>query len=137
MTGARTLRPTATHIGRLLDDLTLLAGPTLPAGMTLDIANHMPDQAVLLDSGLVQDGLLNLILNARDACGGAGRIMLEVKPVHETWIECTIRDTGPGFPSPHWRTVSNPSSPQKVPKVRGWDFRWCMTWSNPPAVIYG
>ena len=97
MTGARTLRPTATHIGRLLDDLTLLAGPTLPAGMTLDIANHMPDQAVLLDSGLVQDGLLNLILNARDACGGAGRIMLEVKPVHETWIECTIRDTGPGF----------------------------------------
>ena len=97
MTGARTLRPTATHIPRLLEDLTLIARPTLPKGMTLSIDNQMGDTPVLLDSGLVQDGLLNLILNARDACGAAGAISLEVRQVHDTWIEWVLRDTGPGF----------------------------------------
>ena len=97
MTGARTLRPTATHIPRLLEDLTLIARPTLPKGMTLSIDNQMGDTPVLLDSGLVQDGLLNLILNARDACGAAGAISLEIRQVHDTWIEWVLRDTGPGF----------------------------------------
>ena len=97
MTGARTLRPTATHIPRLLEDLTLIARPTLPKGMTLSIDNQMGDTPVLLDSGLVRDGLLNLILNARDACGAAGAISLEVRQVHDTWIEWVLRDTGPGF----------------------------------------
>ena len=97
MTGARTLRPTATPIANLLSDLSLLAKPTLPKAVELRITNLMPDQPVLLDSGLVQDGLLNLILNARDACGMAGMITLEVRQVHDTWIEFVLQDTGPGF----------------------------------------
>lgn len=97
MTGARTLRPAATDIKNLLADLSLLARPTLPEALELEINNHMPDQLVLLDSGLVQDGLLNLILNARDACATAGAITLDVRLVHDTWVEFTVQDTGPGF----------------------------------------
>ena len=97
ITGARTLRPAATHVQTLLDDLSLLARPTLPVGLTLVIDNQMHDQPVLLDSGLVQDGLLNLILNARDACGMAGTITLQARLVHDTWVEFILRDTGPGF----------------------------------------
>ena len=97
MTGARTLRPAATDVQTLLDDLGLLARPTLPKGLALHIHNQVPAQPLLLDSGLVQDGLLNLILNARDACGLAGAITLEARLVHDTWIEFAIRDTGPGF----------------------------------------
>ncbi|MEM5520470.1 PAS-domain containing protein [Sulfitobacter sp. AS59] len=97
MTGARPLRPTATMIDSMLSDLSLLAKPTLPKAVELHINNQMPDHPVLLDSGLVQDGLLNLILNARDACGMAGVITLEVRLVHDTWVEFILRDDGPGF----------------------------------------
>lgn len=97
MTGARTLRPMATNIDTMLADLSVLARPTLPEALELRIENRMPERPVLLDSGLVQDGLLNLILNARDACGTAGVVTLEVQLVHNTWIEFALRDTGPGF----------------------------------------
>lgn len=92
----RSLRPTATDLHSLMQDLVTLAEPTLPAGMTLSL--HMPQVSpVLLDRGMLQDSLLNLVLNARDAMGTHGQITLTVRLVHETWIEFQIRDTGPGF----------------------------------------
>ncbi|MDG1170216.1 MAG: PAS-domain containing protein [Sulfitobacter sp.] len=97
VTGPRTLRPTATDPGALLKDLTTLASPTLPDAITLRIDNQMTAGMVLLDKGRVTDCLLNLILNARDACGGSGQIMLTQRLVHDTWIEWTVKDNGPGF----------------------------------------
>ena len=51
----------------------------------------------LLDPGMLQDSLLNLILNARDACAPAGEIALSVRPLQDTWLEFAVRDSGPGF----------------------------------------
>lgn len=92
----RSLRPTATDVQTLMDDLVTLAAPTLPAGMTLTL-NTTLSETVLLDRGILQDSLLNLILNARDAMGTAGTITLCVRRVHDTWIEFQVADTGPGF----------------------------------------
>jgi hypothetical protein len=92
----RSLRPTATDVQTLMQDLVTLAEPTLPTGMTLTL-NTSALGPVLLDRGMLQDGLLNLILNARDAMGTAGEITLTVRRVHDTWIEFQVRDTGPGF----------------------------------------
>ena len=97
VTGPRALRPVATNLAGLLDDLVTLATPTLPQGVTLAVQNHTPDALVLLDKGMVQDSLLNLILNARDACGASGTITLTQRTVHDTWIEWGVHDTGPGF----------------------------------------
>ncbi|KIN63208.1 PAS/PAC sensor hybrid histidine kinase [Sulfitobacter noctilucicola] len=97
VTGPRTLRPTAVDPAQLLSDLTTLARPTLPAGITLTITNQMPEGPVLLDNGSLIDSLLNLILNARDACGANGEIELIQRMVHETWIEWQVTDNGPGF----------------------------------------
>ncbi|MGJ8616842.1 MAG: PAS-domain containing protein [Sulfitobacter sp.] len=97
VTGPRAMRPTATHLGGLLDDLVTLAAPTLPAGVELIVENHAPDALVMLDKGMVQDSLLNLILNARDACGASGKILLSQNSVHDTWIEWCVEDSGPGF----------------------------------------
>jgi CheY-like chemotaxis protein len=56
------------------------------------------DGLVETDPGLLQDSLLNLILNARDAIGPrAGTITVAARRIEETWIEITVRDTGPGF----------------------------------------
>lgn len=92
----RSLRPTATDLKSLMQDLVTLAKPTLPKGTTLSVqtADIGP---VLLDRGMLQDSLLNLVLNARDATGAGGRIDITVHRVHDTWIEFQISDTGPGF----------------------------------------
>ena len=97
VTGPRQLRPVATRPAALLEDLSTLAKPTLPDAMTLDVADHLPDAPVLLDRGRLTDSLLNLILNARDACGGKGRITLSQRHVNDIWIEWCLTDDGPGF----------------------------------------
>ena len=96
ISGPRSLRPTATDLQDLVQDLVTLAEPTLPKGMTL--SQQIPDIGhVLLDRGMLQDSLLNLVLNARDAMGAQGAISITVRRVHDIWIEFLISDTGPGF----------------------------------------
>lgn len=97
MTGQPMPDPHATDLHALLQDLQILARPSLPETMTLSVVDKMPDTPVLLDSGTVQDSLLNLILNARDACLPNGSITLHAEIVHDTWVEFTLSDTGTGF----------------------------------------
>ncbi|NNE50776.1 MAG: response regulator [Sulfitobacter sp.] len=97
MTGPRALRPAAVELTTLLEEIETLAAPTLPEGLRLSVVDETPDITALIDKGQVQDSLLNLILNARDACGTSGEIRLVQRLVHDTWIEWEVSDTGPGF----------------------------------------
>ncbi|KUF12766.1 hybrid sensor histidine kinase/response regulator [Pseudoponticoccus marisrubri] len=81
---------------RLLADLETLATPSLPEGLHLMIRDATTGP-VLADPGLLQDALLNLVLNAADACGGAGEIRVAAEEVQDTWLQITVTDTGPGF----------------------------------------
>ena len=97
MTGHRTYRPRATNLHALLSDLKLLATPTLPQAMGLSVLDHTPDLPLLLDPGMLQDALLNLVLNARDACGTSGQITISAHAIDDIWIEISVSDTGAGF----------------------------------------
>lgn len=101
ISGPRELRPAATDLPALMSDLRLLATPTLPDDITLHIDCTDGGAPLMLDAGSLQDALLNLILNARDALqghgAGAGRIRVEARPVGDTWLEFVVSDTGPGF----------------------------------------
>lgn len=97
MTGHRAPHPGPTSPGKFLADLEPLARSTLPAGISLEVENLLPDSPLLLDAGLLQDALLNLVLNARDACGESGTIVLSARSVQDTWCEFEVRDTGGGF----------------------------------------
>lgn len=97
MTAARPYRARATDLDALLTDLMTLARSTLPDGIALDLHRDLPDVPLLLDPGMLQDALLNLVLNARDACGAEGRITLTARTVSDTWIEMVVDDTGTGF----------------------------------------
>lgn len=97
MTGTRTLSPGPTDVHTLLQDLKTLATPSLPRDVGFSVLDHMPDGLLMLDAALLQDALLNLILNARDACGQSGQIILSAHVIGSTWIELTVADTGPGF----------------------------------------
>ena len=97
MTSHRTPRPQSTDMHALLDDLKLLATPSLPRAVGLSILDNMADERLLLDPGMLQDALLNLVLNARDACGASGQITVSAHSIDHTWVEITVSDTGPGF----------------------------------------
>lgn len=108
VTGHRTLRPEPTDLHVLLDDLKLLASPSLPRDTGLSILDNTPDEVLMLDAGMLQDALLNLILNARDACGTTGQITVSAHSVERVWIEFTVSDTGPGFSKTALNEALNP-----------------------------
>ena len=97
MTGHRAPEMQATRMGPFLADLQTLATPTLSDTMSLTIDNAIPDKPLLVDPGMLQDSLVNLILNARDACSGVGAIMVEARLVKDTWLQLKVCDTGTGF----------------------------------------
>jgi len=98
MTGPRDPVQVPTRLADFLDTLTPLARAALPPEITLDISNHVAHPALMLDPGALQDSLLNLVINARDAIGtGPGQITLSFRDVRDTWLEATVTDTGPGF----------------------------------------
>ena len=97
ITGSRAPKPVSTDLEKFLRDLTILARPSLPDGMSLKVNALAGSGPFLLDNGLLQDSLLNLVLNARDACGKMGQITLTVSAIRETWVEFLADDTGPGF----------------------------------------
>ncbi|MCG7522199.1 PAS-domain containing protein [Ruegeria sp. Ofav3-42] len=119
MTGNRTPQPKATDMRGLLEDLRILASPSLPRGVGLSVVNTLPDKALMLDPGMVQDALLNLVLNARDACGGSGQITISAHTIGEIWAEIAVSDTGPGFSKEALEKALNPFFTTKGDKGSG------------------
>ncbi len=97
MTGARDLHATPTRLAPFLSEFETLARPALPTGISLTIDNQIADESLLLDAGMLQDSLLNLVLNARDASAPKGAISVTVCSVQDTWVDFIVRDTGEGF----------------------------------------
>ncbi len=98
ISGHRELRTETVNLSVLLDDLQTMARPALPEQTTLDLQLEPALGLVLLDPGALQDSLLNLILNARDAIGsGGGSIRIIVRRRRDTWVEIMVEDSGPGF----------------------------------------
>lgn len=98
ISGPRALRPQPLVLAPFLADLAAMARPTLGDALTLTITVTGLDAPMMLDPGPLQDSLLNLILNARDAIGPRpGKIGITARPVRDTWVEIAVTDTGRGF----------------------------------------
>lgn len=98
ISGKPDLKPVPTHLPSLFDDILTIARPSMPDGVTLTHVQEGLDGLVDIDPGMLQDSLLNLILNARDAIGpGPGRITVSARRIEKVWIEVGVTDTGPGF----------------------------------------
>ncbi len=99
----RELKPAIIDMPQFLADLSVLAGPILPEQIALRMVEDGLDGALRLDAGMLQDALVNLILNARDAMVGqkgaaqAGAITLTARALRDTWLEIMVEDDGPGF----------------------------------------
>lgn len=104
-THGRHPNPAPVQTARILRDLETLARPTLGRTIGLEVQDDTGDARLMLDAGMVQDSLLNLVLNARDAIaeptqGGSetpGQIRISARNLKDTWLELRVTDSGPGF----------------------------------------
>jgi len=88
-----------TNLNGALADLRDFAGYLLPSCITLDCVLAEPSPVVALDAAELHHTLLNLVVNARDALGGQGRIVLECGPgAAPGQVRLAVRDNGPGVP---------------------------------------
>ena len=97
MTGKRAAKLAPHKMDDVLAGLEALSRPTLDSAIEFSIQNNVPTQALVMDAGAVQDSLLNLILNSRDALEGGGEISLQIDAIDDVWLRFEVRDSGPGF----------------------------------------
>jgi signal transduction histidine kinase len=97
VTGPRVPKLAATDMAAFLSDLETMARATVDKKAALIIENAIPEGALMVDPAMLQDSLLNLLLNAAYACEAGGTILLNAELVQNTWVQFTVRDTGPGF----------------------------------------
>jgi len=104
ISGKRDLKPVPTHLPGLIEDILTIARPSIPDAVRLSHEDDGLEELVEIDPGMLQDSLLNLLLNARDAVSegegdgdGEGEITVSLRRIEDTWIEIAVRDTGHGF----------------------------------------
>ena len=97
MTSQRSSQLLPTNLDSFLAEFKTLASPLLTDGLTLNVINGYMGGPLLLDTGMLQDSLINLILNARDASPANGTVTVKCQTVEATWLEVSVQDAGPGF----------------------------------------
>ena len=108
MTGIRKLSQEDSNMPTLFQRLESLASSALPKDIILEIKNNLPQENYFLDKGMLQDSLLNIILNARDAIVGSGKITVTAQAIKDIWVEFSIADSGPGFSDEALKKALNP-----------------------------
>jgi signal transduction histidine kinase len=75
------LQIAATNITSLIDSVVTMIRRVIPADIEIDVLNGHSLPMVLVDAGQVEQVLMNLCLNARDAMQGGGRLTIETEHV--------------------------------------------------------
>ena len=99
-----------------------LARRLLPGAIVLDVSARSPDAAVLVGQGHIEQALLNLVINARDAMPHGGTITVATEEVTLDdeqaraagleapggYVRITVRDTGIGMDETTRRRIFEP-----------------------------
>ena len=105
------IQPSGVHLGGVVEDVVKLIKTSVPAGVTLETTGLDKRMYVLGDEGKLNQLILNLAVNARDAVGARGNIKIEVAARKYTdvsacaelgidvgdYVVLSVRDTGPGI----------------------------------------
>jgi PAS domain S-box-containing protein len=94
----QTLRPEAVNVRTLLDEFRELLARTLGVNIAIEVNCAPRTPRILVDSGALEDALLNLAVNARDAMpkGGALTISAEADDVVATESIVSTGELAPG-----------------------------------------
>ncbi len=102
----------------LQDTLALVEHPLRSARIQVDLALEPALPEIIGHAGQLQQVLLNLLLNARDAMPGGGRLHLCTRSL-ENGVEIAISDTGTGMPAEVRERIFDPFFTTKKPARNG------------------
>ena len=100
-----TLPPQRVILGPLMEETHRLLRPLLGERVVLEMVVEVPEAAVMVDPGEVQQVIMNLAINARDAMESVGRLQIGLRPAtgeapiaqEGDWVELWVRDDGVGM----------------------------------------
>ncbi|ENO90695.1 PAS-domain containing protein [Thauera linaloolentis] len=92
----QTLEPAAVEVGGLVRNMTQLLVRTL--GETITVRQQYPDAPIhaLADPHQLENAILNLAINARDAMSGGGKLTITVQPRHISGSLARLSEVPPG-----------------------------------------
>src|SRR5690606_26027324 len=105
-------------MNRLVAETLSLAEPTLGAGIRVQLELPGTTPVIDGDAGQLQQALLNILFNGRDALGGTGELQIDVRDSSGE-VAITIRDSGPGMDEETRRRAFEPFFSRKAPGTRG------------------
>lgn len=141
-----------TSVTELIADVADLIAPLLGNSWQLQLELPSEDTTLLADAGMLQQSLMNLCINARDAMPDGGTITIEARTAHLTLANCaampgperpsaerpsaepgdyvvlSVRDTGCGIPANLRARILEPFSTTKEPG-KGTGFGLAMVYS--------
>ena len=97
-TSRRAHAPKDLPVDELVDDLVGLLQRAFGEEYTIDV-EHGADPAPTVDAGRLEQIILNLLVNARDAQPGGGRMLVRTAGSDPERVVLEIEDEGPGVPS--------------------------------------
>jgi PAS domain S-box-containing protein len=106
------LQPTLVDLNGLIDDLLKMIRRLLGENIAIDFVSNSTLPPVLADAGMIEQVLLNLCINARDAMPAGGRLQIRTDTVDTTaaqnpptsdaragrFVRLRVSDTGTGIP---------------------------------------
>lgn len=93
----RVLEPVDVDVTSYFENVNQLARAAVPESMKLEFSIALPDERLIFDPGFAQDAILNLVLNASEACNGRGSVRVAASKTTSNLLEILIDDDGPGF----------------------------------------
>ena len=118
----QTLRPKVWDITDILTEVSHLLRRLIGASIELDLIHGQDLGLVKVDEGQMEQVLINLVVNARDAMDGKGTLLIETenfttrKPLELVseempqghWIKISVKDTGHGIPKQNLNRIFEP-----------------------------
>lgn len=123
------LQPKMLDINKLISDLMKMLGRLLGEDIEMDIVAGSNLDPINADAGMLEQVLVNLGVNARDAMPGGGKLVIETTPFHADDEFCKIH----GWDSPGDFVMIGISDTGKgmSPEVRGRIFEPFYTTKDP------
>ena len=91
------LRPRPLDLNASLADVASLLGRLLSEGIELEILPAPDLGTVHADPGQIEQVIVNLAVNARDAMPDGGRLTIETRNAPDDFVELLVTDTGAGM----------------------------------------